>query len=423
MVFLIPIGMANDSQNLCEGESIHTLLMPINHHDKNMGQFKYHYRHEVINYESDAPTIVFIPGGPGQGSVKTFDPEMLPFSTLLKEFNFVTFDPREVGCNEYGTNVLGDKVITTEQYTFDIMTILNHLNIKNYVIWGVSYGAVVATYIGEKSDFLQIQPRGIILEGTMSHREHSSKLGLNFREIYEAYCKVNPHFKENLGKPPFSEWFNRSEWRDILYSLLSVGYEQSNYVFGMVNAIERVSPDELNDLKGFLDAINADVKKEQEDVQNESHRFSNLILVRELFEPSLEIPFLDEKSDLVFKDCKEGDDDAYEALLEQINLFKVTTDFHGYDSKEHQIREGINVFYFHGALDPIIPLEDSWRHFSSQKSLSKFYFPLQMGGHNPLMHELLGCHDKIIHRIFSTKEISNIDLFDDIVDQSFGRCL
>lgn len=96
------------------------------------------YSYQIVSYrDRDEPTIIYIPGGPGGASMNK--PALIPAGKIILT------DPRGVGEN-YNYWSAGGQIqdLSSEAVAEDILSIIREKKLKKYVIYGISYGTVVA---------------------------------------------------------------------------------------------------------------------------------------------------------------------------------------------------------------------------------------------------------------------------------------
>ena len=127
------------------------------------------YRARVRPAAAGQPTIVFLPGGPGNTSIGDDMSGFVP-----ADFGLVQTDPRGVGCNELATPAADPLAFySTDQIADDVIAMIDHLALDNYVLYGHSYGTELATVVASR---LGTAPRAVLLEGVLGRAFHSDEL-------------------------------------------------------------------------------------------------------------------------------------------------------------------------------------------------------------------------------------------------------
>lgn len=117
--------------------------MPKEHDNPSAGTFPYRYELSFVNKDPEATTAVYLPGGPGGGSIG----ETARFQENFPTMNLVLIDPRGVGCNFQGPDGFKLRQLSTEEHARDVLDVIKQLKLKNFIIYGISYGTVVGTKV------------------------------------------------------------------------------------------------------------------------------------------------------------------------------------------------------------------------------------------------------------------------------------
>lgn len=116
--------------------------------------FDFYYRH-IINHPNQT-TLVFLPGGPGGGSITDEQIESL----FPSSFNYILIDPRGTGCNFMSEGDFPAETVTSEQTALDILEVIKKESLKKYIIWGESYGTLLGTILTSQINKRQMnQPK------------------------------------------------------------------------------------------------------------------------------------------------------------------------------------------------------------------------------------------------------------------------
>jgi pimeloyl-ACP methyl ester carboxylesterase len=143
--------------------------------------------------DSNAPTIIVIPGGPGDTLLDHSPAETYPYGALTTEhFNILYTDPRGLGCNEPAGADFPADAYRTEYLANDVTQIIRELKLDHYFIYGASFGTVVATYAARRTVEVGLNaPRAVILEGT---------LGRGFKGRFDEYISGFTHEWDRVKK-------------------------------------------------------------------------------------------------------------------------------------------------------------------------------------------------------------------------------
>lgn len=125
----------------------------------------FHYFTSPLRLDPKKFTIVILPGGPGGSSSNTYS-ELYGIPTSQAQYLFI--DPRGTGAN-FNMGVESASVMSTATTAQDVLYVVQSARLTNYVIWGSSYGTVIATHIGHyfETHSEYVAPKAIVLEGTL----------------------------------------------------------------------------------------------------------------------------------------------------------------------------------------------------------------------------------------------------------------
>lgn len=390
MAFL-NIAYAEVRLPVCNQKSIHQVNAPIYAESPSLGTFKYHYQ-LIKKGEPDSPVVIIIPGGPGGTSIGPID-ESLPFDFnqiqwgLPNRYNAIFTDPRTTGCNSLN---LPNDSLSTENVASDIVAIIKSLGLKKYILYGHSYGSVVATWVAAEAARQNFPaPIAVVLTGTLGR---AMKNGEQEAAIDGAWQKLRARLspfvasqfpvrfddfqiepKPLLGFPP-------TAWSALILNGLTEGSiylngVQSFSVLDQLNSInENVGVPEklkaqLTDLKG----------------KGESNLKSVPIFLR-----------------IMCQELVEPDEGCKEAGIPSKHL---------YNSNEHQIPSPI--YYIHGENDPAVPHDSALFHFDSQTNPLKTFIEISDGGHANVL-ALNDCKEGFWNAVFKNCE--------SLLSQSFQTC-
>ena len=353
------------------------------------GSYDFYYSH--IIRDVSAPTIVYLPGGPGSGSINSG-------KTFPEVYNVVFIDPRGTGCNFKDSNDFSPSFFSTDFVTNDIVALIKHLKLTNYIIYGHSYGTILATYTVKKveEDNEIVKPRGVLLEGVVGKAWETWKKREEYRaEVATRFINENTNVKTLLSDP----------------SNLPFGYraEYWGYKLEYAGRIWNYRLQEMNDLFNFLNGNNVDIHtKEQfqssyEDFEfqfNEAKQTELDFLFKqvactelsEVIDIGKRIPILDNGS------IKMVEHHRSHEFNDQ--CLDVKTPYRPYDSKKLQIQSPI--IYVNGETDTATPVWSARYHFDNQAMTSKKTFiEVSKGGHYPIKYMPLVCKSKFFENIFN----------------------
>jgi len=143
--------------DVCAGITI--VSTPARHYWSDPLSQTFPYRAERRDAGPGQPWVIYLPGGPGQTSIGAAPPGP-------GAYNWILTDPRTQGCNAVAG--IPDESLTSEALARDVLAIIKAQAIPTgYLIYGQSYGTVVATILASlaEADLSAPKPGAILLEG------------------------------------------------------------------------------------------------------------------------------------------------------------------------------------------------------------------------------------------------------------------
>ncbi len=368
--------------------------MPIHHDQSDRGTFTYYYQFKLLAPE--LPTIVYFPGGPGGDSINSEQ-----FEDSIGHYNQIYIDPRGVGCNFGGKKQFRIDELTTRNHALDVVTVIKHLKLDNYVIYGISYGTLVGTVTAFEAEKTNYPPKSVLLEGIVG-----ATFTKNIRQTYE--IELNKIFGK---RREYSELFktqklplghSAAEWTDFFKALLTSDgiYVQMalesliKFHFGGESIYQVDSLWTLNDLDEMMREYVTDPDPRIMGEQN----FYVSVACREIFDPvSMGYPSL-ENGRFKLSNSRELEQLCHGLIIDS-----------AYDSQNYQIKAPL--YYVQGGLDPATPYKQARYHFNNQRlSRSKTWIDVDHGSHSPLLVEtqLADCAKKIWDRVVNQRGVSDL---------------
>ncbi len=371
------------------------------------------YRHVKIS--KSLPTVVFLPGGPGSGSMGDFD----GYPSLVELINnslanIILIDPLGVGCNWIDPKNNSDsiKLASTENTATQIVSLIRKENLKNYYIYGHSYGTVLGTILTSKlNDHKELmKPKKLILEGVMGSAKTiaSDYYGLN--EVTNVVIKYDPdlnYLVQNLDKFPVQ--FPYDFWGSILgTSSRIIIYPEENWKikeiaaeFRSGNSISVENSEYLEKSYAFFTSYNLDM---------------NLSLIEDYTYHSI---WCTEFSDFGSNKFLITITDGVLILSEKHKFKNPCATFPStknlYDSKDFQL--SVPLIYIQGDMDTSTPLASAQYHYKSQLASHNISFlRIESDGHLPTSNRLQACIENVWEEIF--RENAN---FENVLNTS-GHC-
>lgn len=134
------------------------------------------YRFQKFWDPAAGPTILYIPGGPGEGSIneRSLKDKSLAMQLMFGRMGFpknspIIFTyPRGVGCNR--GFLFQPTEISSRHFADDILAMIKATGLNNYIIYGVSYGTQLATMVASRAASREApSPRALVLAGTIGN--------------------------------------------------------------------------------------------------------------------------------------------------------------------------------------------------------------------------------------------------------------
>ena len=362
--------------------------MPLDHNDPDSGTFNYVFQH-VVNGPT-FPTIIHVPGGPGQTLIG------LDTSELPGSYNHILLDPRTIGCNYLDEATASDEVIDTFQHASDIIKIVEELSLTNYVVYGVYYGTVVATSfsdtIKDRTDIAL--PTAIVMEGVVGAPVYGTEYSDEFKNQWARRLSLSPRLRTafaNQANLPFG--YTVDQWNTIISTLISIGGKIAD------DLLDSTINPQLYRIEVVKEIFDSFIGDGAEASLRGTTRFYNLVGCRELFNDTRYFNYLTSGTFEVY-DLENFLEDgvSLEEAVQSCNAVDLDRPF----NPEEYVMADVPTYYFQGQHDPNTPLAKARIHFNSQDHLSQSYFvEIANGGHNPLNIQLDDCKNQIWREVFN----------------------
>lgn len=367
-VFFLGLSFAADSK--CTNPNIKTISVPLTLESSSPLiplRFEYHPPSSPL-----VPTVVFLPGGPGGTSIGKERPAMPP------EYGFINTDPRSVGCNEVTERQLfPDSALSTKLLANDVAQIIQSLGLTNYILYGQSYGTLLATVSAKNIELLSLpRPKFLVLEGVLGKAfESLDEMNSEFvRQWSFVKEKMPEQIRSEIVRNHFPFDLTSQEMGRSLQKLFMIGSQQGAYL-----------PEQIFSL-AFSPVVTA---KE---------------VAKTIFDQTKNPSLKNEAAERLYRliACQEiapgnNDDMALEngVLISSKPALCGNLSFGSdkFDSRNYQIEEPI--FYFNGDRDPATPLSQMRHHFDSQSTGPKVAVIVPGAGHIPLKFSLSSCMPSI----------------------------
>lgn len=364
------------SEPVCIGDEC-SIVQQIKSNDGKINEVPYLFKYKPA--QNNAPTVVFIPGGPGDIlSIYKLD-EFMAMVGVPQNFGIILIDPRFTGINRSDTALSFTNSITSFGVAEDIYSIITSLNIDNYILYGVSYGTVPATIVAAIAK--NNPPRAVVLDGTVGRAFKQSEYHKEFSKQWTTFVQSIDRntwvkFKDRVKNFIKQKLFTPDDFGEIILALFMPDPNEGALAFvnQVAHAPEQGAYAYIKYYVDLIHGIHAD---------KGTKLFHALILCREISPDSHP-----DSADFAFN----GESDELQSggrancsqyiKSKQINLF---------DSKKYQI--SVPIIYLQGENDPATPTPQSLYHFKNQKTATeKYYVYRPKGRHGLISDEFKKCN-------------------------------
>jgi len=313
--------------------------------------------------DPDAPVIVHLPGGPGQSSIEGGRGNIKPAASTV-----LYTDPRGVGCNAMTGKVPSDVFYASSTFAADVIAVLEHLEVDDWAIYGISYGTALATMTASLAvDAGLPAPRAVVLEGILgrafeAEEDEDAKLveWKAVRERLPADVLARLDEDEPFGIDP-------ETWGRAVVTMLFLGGTVDLPDTAALVLSGLAAPDTEADSLAFVKALGAEMPQPQGAIdlfdgvgcrEIAETAFSEFALVRGELVPS------------------------------KVNCEAIELD-REYDAADYPI--DAPIFYIEGTRDPATPLWQTDAHIERQPQTDRFRITVVDTGHNPFGASLVDC--------------------------------
>lgn len=306
--------------------------------------------------------------------------------SIPEKYTVIYTDPRGSGCNVPPEGVrYADEFYTTPNLAEDILEIIRAEALKNYSIFGISYGSVAGTVLTREIENTPgvARPGFLVLEGIFgksqaSYREYIAGIQAEWARLKP---QIDPDVLDSIVNQPDFLGYSRERWTDFISRALFLGHTpgQGSPIVEKLNDLRNPASAEgqaaLNYIDSFLEALaSASALPGRVEVLT-------AIACRELWPDRYDMA-MDADGDLVAT----GTDYCAPAGVAHAAP---------YDPKNYQVETPL--IYFQGDRDPATPMAGARYHFENQSLANRYFVTVPTAGHGPIEAQLsyLGCMDRI----------------------------
>jgi pimeloyl-ACP methyl ester carboxylesterase len=318
--------------------------------------------------DPDAPTVIHLPGGPGQPSIAAErQPGFVP-----EEYTLILTDPRGVGCNAPASaEHYPDDFYQTIHSAGDVLAIVEHLQLDDYILYGISYGTVLATVTGSVAEAEGKQPpRALVLEGIVGRAfedgEVEESYQLEWRDIRD---RLPEGIRAQLMTEPLPLGLSAEEWGAGITTMLSLGMAQFEGTVAEV-LLYNLAPEATEEQRAALREAVLGLGESLVDVFGQ--RLHDVIACHEITETNFRA-FKLESGELVRTEAYCTSDPVDRPYFASDWLVTAP------------------IYYFNGTNDPNTPIWQAQAHYEAQTMAERHFVAISGAGHNPMGLNLIDC--------------------------------
>ncbi len=362
------------------------MTLPVYPDRKDSASFTFHFQY-FPPQKISAPTIIIIPGGPGVGLIDDWTNEEMNQFGLPSDAGKIFLDPRTVGCNEEDEVVFPEDALTSEYLAQDILGMIRYLKLKNFILYGHSYGTVLATVTGSLGEKSGLKPSALVLSGVIGKWIRGIK-GTVFHGLETEWKKLRKHIPasslERFKSTPLPLGLSSNQWYNII--------EEGLYLGRVMHRSELIHP--LKESLKLLAHQNVEMDLKAKDILIDHKigikEFNPDEVVFEKWSQRLfEVINCGELTDTEpMSELKNGEIVAYgDTCYQRQSLIRP------FDSKDYLTTAP--VFYFAGTAEAVTFYQQARRHFVNYLSSDRYFVTLFEGGHNRLGHYFQDCKEQL----------------------------
>jgi len=375
----VNLPIASDLPDYCRSSEVFRIERPIASDHLVDGTYSYGFRFKAPA-SSDLPVFVYLPGGPGSGSMEML-PEMVPAG-----WGYLLTDPRGVGCNRLETTPQGATAgayFRTQEIARDIVAAIRDRKLTNYVVYGISYGTLLGTTVAHDLAIEKgiTQPRAVVLEGVLGRAFAPDFAGTEFLTQWDRVRAVLPaDVVTELDTKAAPYGIDATGWSRALIALLPAGPGQTA---GIVGGLSTTQPEATRQqMLPILMSVAADHPLT---LSGEVELYRE-VACREIMDtvPANDLDVVFEHGKLVRNSAEEGT---------KCGDLHVTTPF---DSAAQQF--AAQTYYFIGDSDVATPAWQGAYHFDHHQGPAVRITTVN-GGHNSLQFNQSACAPQLLTSI------------------------
>lgn len=281
-------------------------------------------------------------------------------------------DPRGVGCNAPATaDHYPAEFYDTVHFAGDVLAIVEHLELENYVLYGISYGTVLATVTASMAESEGVTPpKALVLEGIVGQAFEDGEVEESYYREWRAIRDRLPEaIRSQLVAEPLPLGLTAEQWGAGITAMLSAGTLEppvplaEAVMYGLAPGATEEQQQAIRDLVLSLG---------ESSVDEFGQRLHDIVACHEITETNFRA-FALEGGELVRTEAyctEDAVDRPYFAGDWQVSM---------------------PIYYFNGTNDPNTPMWQAEAHFDAQTGAPRTLVAVAAGGHNPLVLNLNDC--------------------------------
>jgi pimeloyl-ACP methyl ester carboxylesterase len=354
--------------------SIRTVAVPTEYGNPLSPEFEFHYE-RIRGTDPTLPVLLVVPGGPSGGVIGS------RLFGDLTEFTQLQADPRGVGRNSNPR--LTDASFRCESLARDLLAVVRKEKVDHYIIWGGSFGSILATIIASmaKAEGLP-EPKAVLLEGVAGKWQRASDYVARSDQAWERVkAGLSSAARELLEELP-KYGLTSEQWAQALAGPFTAGHleEKGDAVAAFLAPLLRL------DEKGRQEYVDQFIRPGVSDRPIPNSRLQDVVYSREFYSDYAERPPKSQRFErgrfiVTFQD----------APLKGLHFD------HPYDSKNYPV--DVPFYYLEGARDAFTPPALARHHVETHTTAQRYYIEVEQGGHQPLMTTLPSRARALLHAV------------------------
>jgi proline iminopeptidase len=318
--------------------------------------------------DPNAPTVIFLPGGPGESSISAErDTTYVP-----PAYTFIQTDPRGVGCNApESADHYPAEFYDTVHFAGDVLAIVEHLGLEDYMLYGISYGTVLATITASRAESEGITPpRALVLEGIVGQMFEDGQVEESYqREWRTIRDRLPEEIRSQLVSETLPLGLTAEQWGAGITTTLSLGTLQPPATVAETLLLNLAPEATEEQRQGLREAV---LQLGDSHIDAFGQRLHDQVACHEITETNFRA-FKLENGELVRTE-------AY-CTTDEVD--------HPYFASDWLVSKPI--YYFNGTNDPNTPMWQAQAHYDAQTTAPRQFVAIAGGGHNPLLMNLNDC--------------------------------